>query len=120
MIDFYFIPSDNKEALDYVENILGCPYLIFDDIFSEEYEGMTFNYNSAFEAVRDLMYQYTNYNDTLSISCIPIFYLDVNNRITIRDTQHNIYGDYIINSISIPFGVEEEMSISASKALQKI
>ena len=120
MIDFYFIPSDNKEALDYVENILGCPYLIFDDIFSEEYEGMTFNYNSAFEAVRNLMYQYTNYNDTLSISCIPIFYLDVNNRITIRDTQHNIYGDYIINSISIPFGVEEEMSISASKALQKI
>lgn len=75
---------------------------------------------SAQEVARDLLYQYTNYNETITLQTIPIYYLDVNSRITVQDRSTGVYGDYIINSISIPMNAENTMSISASRALKRI
>jgi hypothetical protein len=70
--------------------------------------------------MRDLLYQHTNYNESISIQSIPIYYLDVNNRISVYDKKSGIYGDYIIKSISLPLNAEGTMSISAIKALDRI
>jgi hypothetical protein len=78
------------------------------------------NSNSAYELVRELLYQYTSYNESISISSIPIFYLEPNTRITVRDSQSGIYGDYMINSISIPFDVSSTMTLSCTRALERI
>lgn len=75
---------------------------------------------TAQETVRELLYQYTNFNENISLSTIPIYYLDVNSRITVQDKGSNIYGDYIIKSISVPLNVNGQMSISATKALERI
>ena len=75
---------------------------------------------TAQETMRDLLYQYTNYNESISIQSIPIYYLDVNNRISVYDKKAGIYGDYIIKSISLPLNAESTMSISAIKALDRI
>jgi hypothetical protein len=75
---------------------------------------------AAHSKVRELLYQYTNYNETISLQSIPIYYLDVNRRITVHDRASNIYGDYVVNSISFSFGGNSSMSISASKALERI
>lgn len=76
--------------------------------------------NSAYAAVRDLLYQYTSYNESISVQAIPIFYLDTNIRITINDRTSGIYGDYIINSISFPLNVSSTMTLSATRAIEKI
>lgn len=75
--------------------------------------------NSAFEEVRNLLYQYTSYNEAITIQAIPIYHLEPNTRITVRDIESNIFGDYMINTISIPLGVNSTMSISATRALEK-
>lgn len=75
---------------------------------------------TAQETMRDLLYQHTNYNESISIQSIPIYYLDVNNRISVYDKKSGIYGDYIIKSISLPLNAEGTMSISAIKALDRI
>ena len=75
---------------------------------------------SAQETARQLLYQYTTYNETISIQCLPIYYLDVNKRITIRDKQSNIKGDYIINSMTVPLTPDNTMSITATRALNRI
>ena len=51
---------------------------------------------------------------------IPILYLEPNSRITVRDTESDIYGDYMVNSISVPFEAGGTMSLSCTKALDKI
>lgn len=76
--------------------------------------------NSAYNLVRELLYQYTSYNESISINSIPIFYLEPNTRITVRDAQSGIYGDYMINSISIPFDVASTMTLSCTRALERI
>jgi len=76
--------------------------------------------NSAYQRVCDMLYQYTNMNNSITITSMPIYYLEPNTRITVEDPPAGIYGDYIIKSISIPLDINSQMSITASKALQKI
>ena len=71
---------------------------------------------TAQETARNLLYQYTHYNEQISLQCIPIYYLDANTRISVYDKAANIYGDYIINSISLPLSAHGQMSLSAVRA----
>ena len=77
-------------------------------------------FNSCFEKIKDLLYQYTHVNNTISITSLPIYYLEPNTRITVEDKPAGIYGDYIIQSISLPLDTSSTMTINAYKALQKI
>ena len=74
---------------------------------------------SAREVARDLLYQYTDYTSSISITSIPVYYLDANNRITVYDRASGIAGDYIVKSISLPLDAKNTMSISATKALER-
>lgn len=74
---------------------------------------------AAQEIARDLLYQYTTNNSTVSISSIPIYYLEPNTRITIRDRASEICGEYVIKSISLPLDGKATMTISATEALQR-
>ena len=75
---------------------------------------------TAQETARDLIYQYTNYNAAISITSIPIYYLNVNERITVQDRASGIFGDYIVNSINLPLDARSTMSIQASKVLERM
>ena len=75
---------------------------------------------SAYEQIRKELYQYTNYNQQISLTTIPIYYLEPNTRITVRDTQSGIFGDYIIKSISLPLDINSTMSLSCTRALERI
>ena len=75
--------------------------------------------NSAYEKVRELLYEHTSYNESISIQAVPVFYLEPNTRIGVKDTKSNIFGDYMISTISIPLDVNGTMSISATKALER-
>lgn len=76
--------------------------------------------NSAYNKVRELLYQYTSYNESISIQSIPIYHLEPNIRIGVQDVESDIYGDYIISNISIPLDVNGTMSISATRAVERV
>ena len=76
--------------------------------------------NSAYNTVKDLLYQYTSYNETVAISIIPMYHLQPGIRVTIQDTKTGIYGDYMINSISCNLEVSGTMSLSCTRCLEKI
>ena len=97
----------------------GQTYTNVDGIIYSNFGIGTLGY-TAQEVARDLLYQYTDYNSAISFSCVPIFYLEPNTRITVRDKKSNIYGDYIIKSISRPLNGQGTMNVSAVRALEKI
>lgn len=76
--------------------------------------------NSAYNKVRELLYQYTSYNESISIQSIPIYHLEPNIRIGVQDVESDIYGDYIISNISIPLDVNGTMSINATRAVERV
>ena len=75
---------------------------------------------TAQETMRELLYQNTDYNSSISITSIPIYYLDVNARITVNDKVSGISGDYIVNSINLPLDAKSTMTISASQIIDRI
>ena len=75
---------------------------------------------SAYDEIKKELYQYTNYNEQISLTTLPIYYLEPNVRITVRDNQSSIYGDYMIKSISLPLDINGTMSLSGTRALERI
>lgn len=75
--------------------------------------------NSLFEKIQNLLYLHTNYNESISLSTVPIYHLEPNTRITVRDKETCINGDYMIKSISIPLAANGTSNISATKIVEK-
>ena len=125
--DVVFInPYDYDDYNEYQQDLIWCrqgsgAYIYQDsDGTISDYLVQGGHFNSCYEKVRDLLYQYTHMNNTVSLSCVPIYYLEPNTRITIEDDAAGIHGDFIIQSISLPLDVSSSMSINAYKALRKI
>lgn len=75
--------------------------------------------NSAYNEVRNMLYQGSSYNESIQMSTIPIYYLEPNTRITAFDIDSDIHGDYIIKSISLPLDINGTSNISATRALNQ-
>jgi len=74
----------------------------------------------AYDEIKKELYQYTTFNEQVSLTTIPIYYLEPNTRITIRDFVTGVYGDFMIKSISMPLDINGTMSISCTKALERL
>jgi hypothetical protein len=63
------------------------------------------------------LYRQTVYQKQINLNSIPVFYLEPNSRITIQDPVTNVYGDYIVESISLTLGPGANMAITATEAV---
>lgn len=75
---------------------------------------------SAYEQIRQTLHEFTNYNESISIQTIPLYFLEPNIRISINNPNSAITGDYIINSMSFSLDNEGVLTINASKAVEKV
>ena len=55
--------------------------------------------------------------ESISLSTIPIYYLEPNTRIKVSNQDANLSGEYIINKITLPLTFNGTMSISANKTI---
>ena len=86
------------------------------------YEGLSSGgtQNSAYNLVRDLLYEYTSYNEIVSVQMLPLYFLEPNIRIQLKDEKSGIHGDFMINSIAMNLDINGQMSLSCTKALDRI
>lgn len=75
--------------------------------------------SSAYEKIKELIYNYTSYNESINLTIAPIYYLEPNTRITVCDTSVGINGDYLIKTMSLPLAPNGSSSISAAKIIEK-
>ena len=78
------------------------------------------SYNSAYDALRTAVHQYLAYNNSITVTSMPIYHLDVNERIEVNNNESDIHGHYMIQSISIPLTVDGMMTINATQAIERI
>lgn len=71
---------------------------------------------SAKQAIDDLLYQHLYNSETITLRTLPIYYLQPNCRIYVKNDLSKIDGDYIINKINFNLGNSNMMTISANKA----
>ena len=101
------VSADEKAALGGYQFIQNIPI----NLFSISAQG-----KSAYEELQSLLYNHSYCIESITISAIPIYYLQPNTRISVHDKLSEIYGEYIISKITIPLTYNGMMSITATKA----
>ena len=112
-----FIDSDNWQTAD--RSKLGYTYLNLPTsmagLFSISSQG-----KSAKTVVDDFIYKHACGADSITISVLPIFHLEPNTRIFVRNDESGINGEYILVRYSLNLGSSGVMSINASKAVDRL
>ena len=75
---------------------------------------------SAKDKVDELFYNHTYCTESVSITTIPVYYLEPNARIYVHDEDSKINGDYIVSKLTIPLTYNGTMSITATKAVERL
>ena len=75
--------------------------------------------NGAYDQIKYELYYHTNYATTLSMTAIPVYYLEPNVRISVNDKTTNTYGDFMVQNITIPLNVTGTMSITANQTTDR-
>ena len=75
---------------------------------------------SAKDKLDELLYNHTYCTESISITTIPIYHLQPNTRIFVRDEESKIDGEYIVSRLSIPLAYGGLMSITATKAPERL
>lgn len=71
---------------------------------------------SAKETLDNLLYTHTYYCESINLTCIPIYYLEPNVRISVYDETSGINGEFIIKSFSLQLTYNGSMTITATRA----
>ena len=112
-----FIGSDEKIDADNKQT--GYTYInlteTIDNLFSISAQG-----KSAFDMLNDYLYDFSYCTESISMTTIPVYYLEPNTRVYVHDEESGINGQYIISKMTIPLTYNGTMSITATKAVDRI
>ncbi len=120
--DICFIENENKsyawngsiwELLDFkvapifnIEKIGEKAWVFSDDkVFNEEQAKLRAEYE---------LQQKSNMAETVSFSCVPLYYLQPNQKINLN-IDNLIQGDFIINSVTVPLDIQSDMTVNCHK-----
>ena len=111
-----FKSTNNKETDNYTSGYTTIQLSPnFENYFSISAQGL-----SAKDKLYELLNQHISYSENITITSIPIYHLEPNNKIYVSNLTTGIEGEYIVNKITIPLAYNGTSSINAIKVLNKI
>lgn len=91
------------------------PDHLLNNLFTTSRQG-----KSAMDKLETFLYQYACCTESITLSSLPVYYLEPNTRILVDDNNSNLHGEYLIERLSIPLSTNGTMSITATKAIEKL
>lgn len=114
-----FYNSNSKEKVDTNREKTGYTYIPINNVealFSISSQGQT-----AKDELENQLQNYTFATEAVSIIGLPIYYLEPNTRVLVKnDDDINLNGEYIVSRITLPLTHNGTMSISATKDPQTL
>ena len=116
--DIVFIEGYNQDLITQYAGI-GQKYFVlmpeYYELFQTSSRGA-----SCFDRIRDMMYQNLSYNTTITLTCLPKYYMEPNNIIHIEDADMSINANYQITQFTIPLTYNGTMNITATQVLSRV
>ena len=103
-----YAEDNNPNSPFYVNGTVGIIRL---PLYGSDYENI-YSDDLAQQRAEYELWQHTNMNNTLQISCIPIPWIDVNIKVEYTEKRNNSVGEYIIKSIDMDLAPDGEMTIN--------
>lgn len=114
-----FINKSNQLGWEFTERKSGYTYIHLPDqmlsLFTMSGQG-----KSAWNTLEECLYNDVCCVESVSLTTIPIYYLQPNTKIYIEDQNSKVDGEYIVSRFTIPLNYNGTMSISANKVAEKI
>ena len=116
-----FLDSDLKDEEKIKQKKLkpGYTFILF-----PKYMAPLFTVSTQKKCSKDVLeqwlYDYTKCTQSVTITALPVYYLEPNTRIFIYDKNSGINGEYIVDKISYQLTYNGTMSIQAIKAVDRI
>ena len=85
-----------------------------------KYLNISYRSMSVKNKVDELLYQFAYCIENITLTAIPIYYLEPNTRIYVQDKTTQINGEYIVNKLTLPLTYNGTMSITAAKAPERL
>ena len=85
-----------------------------------QYFDISHRSKSLKDQVDELLQQYSYCIENITITSVPIYFLEPNSLIYVHDDETKIDGNYIVNRLSIPLTYNGMMSITATKVPERI
>ena len=85
-----------------------------------QYLNISYRGLSVKNKVDELLYQFAYCIENITLTAIPIYYLQPNTRIYVQDKTTQINGEYIVSKITLPLTYNGTMSITATKAPERL
>lgn len=114
-----FMTNEQYEKREEFNDMTGYTFIQLQP-FMENYFNISGQGRSAKDELDSLLYQHTNFSEQTTLTAIPIYHLQPNSRILVRDDNTGLNGEYIVNKITIPLQYNGTTSITASKAVERI
>ena len=113
-----FVTRDEQETIDPAQ--LGGYNLVqvqsdLEGMFSISSQG-----KSAKQVLDELIYTHLYNSETITLKAIPVYHLQPNTRVLIRDQKSGIDGEYAVSKITIPLTYNGTMSLTANKVVTNI
>lgn len=106
-VHYELINNNDNSPFSVNKNLGTIPMSIVDDkIFTEEQARQRCEYE---------LYKHNNMCETVEISCIPLYFLDVNKLIEFNKPEIKLSGKFLIDNITIPLDSAGTASLSAHK-----
>lgn len=118
--DIYYIRSDDPDIEKIIEKCGDAPYFIISGDIFDTYFSTGGTFNSAYNQARNLLLQSTKYNTSITMTTLPIYYLDVNSKIFVSEEQAHINDQYMISNISYSLDGNATMTISATQLIDSL
>ncbi len=77
-------------------------------------------YKSAKDVLDEFLYKFSYCVENITITSLPVYYLEPNTRIFVYDENSQINGEYIVSKITLPLTYNGTMQITATKAVSRI
>lgn len=88
--------------------------------YMKDYFRMSTRGKSCLDTLEGLLYTHTFFQESITIQCMPIYYLEPNTKIQVQDERTGINGDYIIKSYNYNLTHDGMMSIQATRCTADI
>ncbi len=114
-----FVGEDSSIQEEQEKKGSGYTYIQLQE-YLENLFSMSTQGKSAMDVLNDWLYSYAYCAESVTLNTLPVYYLEPNTRITVRDDNSGINGEYIITRLSFPLDYNGTMSITATKAVERL
>lgn len=76
--------------------------------------------SDAYEQIKYELFSHLTYQRVVSITALPIYYLEPNSRVELSDYTTNTYGDFMVQTINLTFGPGANMAVTLNEVAERL